>query len=65
METDWEKELYAIAKEIHQLQLEEVETLESEETIKTDWKTIRLTAKINYLIGYIISIDYLKEKEEQ
>ena len=56
--TDYEKRLLELAKEIHELQLAETQIQSKNEVgIKTDWLTIRLNSKINFLIGYIMALE--------
>ena len=41
----------------------ELPTMLLNKGIKTDWPTIRLNSKINFLIGYILSLEYENTKE--
>ncbi len=64
MTTKYLQKLLALAKEIHELQIVESDKLQRAsqskkvpEGIQTDWETVRINSKINYLIGYIMAIE--------
>ena len=64
MTTEYLQKLVALAKEIHGLQIEESDKLQNvaqrktvSEGIQTDWETVRINSKINYLIGYIEALE--------
>jgi hypothetical protein len=54
MTKDYTDKLIELAEEIHELQLKETSKISGE--IKIDFNSIRLTSKINYLIGYILAL---------
>ena len=60
MNKNYENKLVELAKEIHQMQLGETQTLSEIDSLKkvgVDWKTLQLNSKINYLIGYIMALE--------
>lgn len=54
----YKKKLIELAKEVHELQLKETKNrAEKENLIETNWNTMQLNSKINFLIGFILGLD--------
>lgn len=61
MTEEYKKRLIELAKEIHDLQLKESEGLKDMKNVAVNFDVIRLTSKINFLIGYIMALEETDE----
>ncbi|MEK6878924.1 MAG: hypothetical protein AABY22_04915 [Nanoarchaeota archaeon] len=60
MTEEYMKKLIELAKEIHEMQLKESDEFKGKE-VPVKWEVITLNSKINYLIGFILALEEIKE----
>ena len=56
MTEEYKKRLTQLAKEIHQMQLEQSDKLKGKK-VGVNFDTLSLNSKINFLVGYILALE--------